>query len=656
MLFYDEDSKMLFVAMKSESTLMFYEVSEKSPYLSQGPNVYRGADQQKGMGMVPKRAVNVMSCQIARFLQLTQSAIIPVGYHVQRKSQSEFHSDLFPDTAGSEPALTADQWCQGQNGKVAKVSLDPMRQPKAASQPKSRSKQNGTKSPEISPPSEGKSPTPVGKSPTPGGKSPTPDSRSVSEEESRSSSFSPTPKVLNIVRSSKFRHIQGGTLHRSTHIEKLPKLSVAVPGDSNGFQANRDFVAAALDIAGGQIGIFKLTHTGRQDTDQVLMFQNAANVMDFVFDPFNNHRLVVACDDARIRVWKVPEGDRGGTIKEPEFFLIGHQEKPNLLCFHPQASSLLATAGFDCHLFIWDLEERAISLRMDPLPQPLFAMSWSPDGKLLATIARDHVIRIYDPRNSTSPVNEGVGPEGSRGARIVWLNNTHLAVSGFNKTSSRTISLYVTSDLSRPLSSVSTTISPATLVPHYDPDTCLLFLSGKGDNSIIAYEYVEDKEPYLFDVAPFACGSPHQAVSYLPKDLCDVRRVEIARAVRLCKTTVEPIFFKVPRTRMEYFQDDVYPETTVTWEAALTSQEWLSGEDGVQSSLSLRPHDMEPLSEAPKAAPAPKKYQSYNPDFKTDEEKKEELMSAMIEKMGDQDQDPLPQEAMDGCESDEWGD
>ena len=27
---------------------------------------------------------------------------------------------------------------------------------------------------------------------------------------------------------------------------------------------------------------------------------------------------------------------------------------------------------------------------------------------------------------------------------------------------------------------------------------------------MIAYEYVEDKEPFLFDVAPFACGSPHQ--------------------------------------------------------------------------------------------------------------------------------------------------
>ena len=37
----------------------------------------------------------------------------------------------------------------------------------------------------------------------------------------------------------------------------------------------------------------QLSQTGRQDTDEVLMFQNSANIMDFVFDPFNNHRLVV---------------------------------------------------------------------------------------------------------------------------------------------------------------------------------------------------------------------------------------------------------------------------------------------------------------------------------------------------------------------------
>jgi len=27
---------------------------------------------------------------------------------------------------------------------------------------------------------------------------------------------------------------------------------------------------------------------------------------------------------------------------------------------------------------------------------------------------------------------------------------------------------------------------------------------------VLAYEYVEDQEPYLFEVNPFAIGSPHQ--------------------------------------------------------------------------------------------------------------------------------------------------
>ena len=41
--------------------------------------------------------------------------------------------------------------------------------------------------------------------------------------------------------------------------------------------------------------------------------------------------------------------------------------------------------------------------------------------------------------------------------------------------------------------------------------------------------------------------------------------------------------------------------------------------------MSINVFQLLAVSEAPKAAPAPKKYQSYNPDFKTDEEKKEEV-------------------------------
>jgi len=37
----------------------------------------------------------------------------------------------------------------------------------------------------------------------------------------------------------------------------------------------------------------QLSKPGRLDTDEVPTLQNTANVMDFVFDPFNNRRLVV---------------------------------------------------------------------------------------------------------------------------------------------------------------------------------------------------------------------------------------------------------------------------------------------------------------------------------------------------------------------------
>ena len=59
------------------------------------------------------------------------------------------------------------------------------------------------------------------------------------------------------------------------------------------------------------------------------------------------------------------------------------------------------------------------------------------------------------------------------------------------------------------------------------------------------------------------------------------------------------------------------------------------------------------MSEAPKAAPVKKKYE-YDVKIKSDQEKKDELISAMITKMGDKDEDALPQDQVEGVDSDEW--
>ena len=43
---------------------------------------------------------------------------------------------------------------------------------------------------------------------------------------------------------------------------------------------------------------------------------------------------------------------------------------------------------------------------------------------------------------------------------------------------------------------------------------------------------------------------------------------------------------------MEYFQDDLYPDTAVTWQPTMTCAEWLAGSDKQQKTQSLKPKDM----------------------------------------------------------------
>ena len=50
---------------------------------------------------------------------------------------------------------------------------------------------------------------------------------------------------------------------------------------------------------------------------------------------------------------------------------LGHHEKPNVLAFHPQAEGLLASAGYDCKLLLWDLTNQCVAKELDPLPQPV---------------------------------------------------------------------------------------------------------------------------------------------------------------------------------------------------------------------------------------------------------------------------------------------
>ncbi|XP_064841856.1 coronin-7-like, partial [Oncorhynchus masou masou] len=345
----------------------------------------------------------------------------------------------------------------------------------------------------------------------------------------------------------------------------------------------------------------QLSQAGKLADTGLPTIQNSVNVADFSWDPFNSHRLVVAGDDAKLRVWQVPEGGLTETLTEPETILQGHTEKIYSVKFHPLASGLLASSSYDQTVRLWNLESGDEVKALRGHQDQIFGMAWSPDGKLLATVCKDGKLRIYDPRKSADPVQEGAGPEGHRGARVVWVcDGKYLMVSGFDSRSERTLYLHSVESLSSgAIASAPTDVSPSTLIPFYDPDTSVVILTGKGDTRVYIFEIVPEA-PYFLECASFNSSEPHKGLAFLPKTECVVQEVEVARGLRLSKTSIEPVAFRVPRVRKEFFQDDVYPDTAVWWESSLTASAWLAGSDGKHHSISLKPKDMTPVSEAPK--------------------------------------------------------
>uniref|UniRef100_A0A8D1ECB9 Coronin n=1 Tax=Sus scrofa TaxID=9823 RepID=A0A8D1ECB9_PIG len=654
----DPDSGLLVLAGKGESQLSCYEVAPQQPVLSPVTQCLLES-ALRGAALVPRRALAVLGCEVLRVLQLSDSAIVPISYHVPRKA-AEFHEDLFPDAAGSTPASDAQAWWAGSNQQVQRVSLHPARRPLPSFT--SRLVSPAQPSPDAAQPAK----TPAGDAdPSDGFSSPpssltspsTPSSLGPSLSSTSGIGTSPSQRSLQSLLgpSSKFRHTQGTVLHRDSHITNLKGLNLTTPGESDGFCANRLRVAVPLLSSGGQVAVLELRKPGRLPDTALPTLQNGAAVTDLAWDPFDLHRLAVAGEDARIRLWQVPPEGLEEVLTTPEAVLTGHTEKIYSLRFHPLAADVLASSSYDLTIRIWDLQAGVERLRLQGHRDQIFGLAWSPNGQQLATVCKDGRLRVYEPRSSPEPLQEGPGPEGARGARVVWVCDGHcLLVSGFDSRSERQLLLFSAEALaSGPLAVLGLDVAPSTLLPSYDPDTSLVLLTGKGDTRVFLYELLPEA-PFFLECNSFTSPDPHKGFVLLPKTECEVREVEFARCLRLRQTSLEPVAFRLPRVRKEFFQDDVFPDTAVSWEPVLSAEAWLGGANGQPRLLSLQPLGMTPVSQAPREAPARRAPPSaLYLEEKSDQQKKEELLSAMVAKLGNR-EDPLPQDSFEGVDEDEW--
>ena len=102
--------------------IRYFEITPEPPFVHY-INTFQTPDPQRGIGMMPKRGVDVTSCEITRFFRLNNSGLCQVvSMTVPRKSEL-FQEDLYPDTPGDVPALSAEEWFAGKDEGPILVSM-----------------------------------------------------------------------------------------------------------------------------------------------------------------------------------------------------------------------------------------------------------------------------------------------------------------------------------------------------------------------------------------------------------------------------------------------------------------------------------------------------------------------------------------------------
>lgn len=119
---YDPDTNLVYLCGKGDSVIRYFEITPEVPFVHY-INTFQLSDPQRGIGFMPKRGVDISTCEITRFYRLNNSGFCQIiTMTVPRKSEL-FQEDLYPDTPGDVPALTAEEWWEGQSKEPLLISL-----------------------------------------------------------------------------------------------------------------------------------------------------------------------------------------------------------------------------------------------------------------------------------------------------------------------------------------------------------------------------------------------------------------------------------------------------------------------------------------------------------------------------------------------------
>jgi len=327
-----------------------------------------------------------------------------------------------------------------------------------------------------------------------------------------------------------------------------------------------------------------LLHHLNEDGDHV-------QINELAFSPNKANLLATAGNDGSVCVFDVPEAGPTEHVKNAMLSFQASEKRLLGVGFHPLAEGLLITSAADKTVSLYDLSAGTSPLLSLPKVHKglLTNWSWSPSASLLATHSKDKMLRVFDPRAGDSGLVAEVKDHNSpKSSRVEWMQlHDKIVTAGFNG-QERQLAVYDPRQMSERIHTQKLDPSSSQMFLFQDPDTGVLFVAGKGDSSLQYFEITDDA-PFLHVLSTYKSNTPQNGLCMLPKSVCQVMKCEIARFLKLSGKRIEPIRFEVPRAQNQFFQEDLFPDT---WDhqPTMTASQWAMGDNAPRSLYSLEPH------------------------------------------------------------------
>lgn len=407
-----------------------------------------------------------------------------------------------------------------------------------------------------------------------------------------------------------------------------------------GLAASEELLIGCLESSGGgSVGAVELSEVGKRKPKTTLFRGHKGPVTDIQICPFYPAIFATSSEDGTVKLWDCPVATETTVVRDSVATLHGHGKKVCVAAFNPCAEWIIASAGADGCVRVWDMEQAGfgglVSAQLAAQPT---CLRWNETGSLLATVTRNRTLAIIDPRcaegvpaNPANPTNPTqlsasvVGQvlncnEGAKPARCEWLtgarvHNEHwLLTCGFSKSTAREMVVWdlrmLTSSVENPEAKKRLVVDraeidrqSAAVVPFWDESLAVLYVQGKGDGNVRIFEIAPDddalsggenalsgasKENALSGSGnggviqqvqrPFFTPEAGREFAWLPKRAVKVMDCEVARLYKAQPgEVVQPISFHIPRRNMSQFHSDLFPPCH-SGHAALSADEWRAGQ------------------------------------------------------------------------------